>query len=239
MDHSIQETAVQFGGRSIPFHHFNNPLSLKICKEIFEGRTYPQNPVFGEARVIVDIGANIGAATVFFAANHPRARIFCFEPTPSTFALLAHNTGSLSQVKAIPFGLSDRDGECLIYQGNQDSVTNSILKSPEASGPGTAIQLRNALDVFRSEGIGRIDILKIDTEGCEVPILQAIRDLLPEVGVVFLEYHSEKDRLVLDSLLAPTHTLFSGRIVAPHRGELCYVANGKLAGISRGIEIGS
>lgn len=238
MENSIQESTVQFGGRSIPFHHFNNPLSLKICKEIFEGRTYPQHPVFGEAQVIVDIGANIGAATVFFAANHPRARIFSFEPTPSTFELLARNAASLPQVKSFPFGLSDQDGECLIYQGNQDSVTNSILKSPEASGPGTRIQLRNALEVLQSEKIDRIDILKIDTEGCEVPILQTLRCLLPEVGVVFLEYHSEKDRLILDSLLAPTHTLFSGRITVPHRGELCYVAHRKLAGISGGIEIG-
>lgn len=238
MENNVQETTVQFGGRVIPFQHFNNPLSLKICKEIFEGRTYPQNPLFGKVELIVDIGANIGAATLFFAANHPNARIFSFEPTPSTFELLAKNTSVLAQVKAFPFGLSDKDDECLIYQGNMDSVTNSILKSPETSGQGTKIQLRKALDVLKSEAIERIDILKIDTEGCEVPILQSIGELIPAVGVVFLEYHSERDRLVLDGLLSPTHTLFSGRIVAPHRGELCYVAHGKLVGFSQGIEIG-
>jgi hypothetical protein len=43
--------------------------------------------------------------------------------------------------------------------------------------------------------------------------------------VVYLEYHSEEDRIALDELLRPTHILYAGSVAFPHRGEFVYVRN--------------
>ena len=77
---------------------------------------------------------------------------------------------------------------------------------------------------FLSErGIEGIDILKIDTEGCEVPILQSLGRYLPEVKVLYIEYHSERDRRIIDAMLAETHVLWKGQVRFAYRGEFCYL----------------
>src|SRR5690606_34270988 len=66
------------------------------------------------------------------------------------------------------------------------------------------------------------DCIKLDTEGSEVPILEALAPLVADTAVVFVEYHSEGDRRRIDLLLGGTHILAGGRITGPHRGELTY-----------------
>ena len=67
-------------------------------------------------------------------------------------------------------------------------------------------------------------MLKVDTEGCEVPIFASLLERLGGVKVIYLEYHSEADRRELDAMLSPTHQLFFGRLVGDS-GELLYLAH--------------
>jgi hypothetical protein len=69
-----------------------------------------------------------------------------------------------------------------------------------------------------------ISILKLDTEGCEVPILTALQNYLPQTEVIYLEYHSEFDRRRIDSMLDRTHVLFHAAVFEPHRGTIGYIA---------------
>ncbi len=73
--------------------------------------------------------------------------------------------------------------------------------------------------------IDRPDIIKIDTEGCEIAIMLAIPESFRGAKAVYLEYHSESDRRKIDQILGETHILYQGKIVNPHRGELVYVRN--------------
>ena len=65
--------------------------------------------------------------------------------------------------------------------------------------------------------------MKIDTEGCEVPILRSLEKFLPEVKVLYVEYHSERDRRLIDGILAETHVLWRGHVNLAYRGEFCYL----------------
>ena len=71
-----------------------------------------------------------------------------------------------------------------------------------------------------------IDVLKVDTEGCELPILRSIAELLPSIPVIYVEYHSEDDRREIDRMLGDTHVVVAGHVFQIHRGELTYVARG-------------
>ena len=74
-----------------------------------------------------------------------------------------------------------------------------------------------------THAIDRIDILKLDTEGCEVPILRSLQKHLPEIKLVYVEYHSDRDRRLIDCLLAKTHVLWRGHVPLAYRGEFCYL----------------
>ena len=71
-------------------------------------------------------------------------------------------------------------------------------------------------------GISYIDILKVDTEGSEVEILESLQPYLPYTGIVMIEFHSEKDRRDLDVQLE-THVLFDANICKPDLGVVKYI----------------
>ena len=225
MNAGIVSTGLKVNGQETLFQFFDNPLSRRICEEILNGRTYPAVGIPGEVGTIVDIGANVGAAAIHFAATQPRARIFCFEPVPDTFRLLEQNTrwaGGRIQCRNV--GLSNQNARLPMFRGAVDSVTNSVYPNAETSRESFEIVVRDAASALAEAGIKQIDILKVDTEGCEVVIFESLQSYLPEVMVIYLEYHSEQDRLTLDQLLSPTHLLAKGTINGLHRGELCYVS---------------
>jgi FkbM family methyltransferase len=221
---NVTQVTVQAPGRSFTLHVFDNRACINIMRSILDGRTYPIISFLKNAKTVVDIGANIGAASIHFALNYTEARIFAFEPCPATFQLLKQNVAAFPQIESFDFGLFDRDCELPLHLGNTDGITNSIGQSSLNGGESVAVRLRNIRDFLQARAIGEIDVLKIDTEGCELPILESIADRFDQIRVIYLEYHDEADRLAIDSLLRRTHLLTAGKVDAPHRGELCYVA---------------
>lgn len=77
--------------------------------------------------------------------------------------------------------------------------------------------------------LGPISILKIDTEGHELPIIQSIRSLLPNVTFLFLEVHSDLHRVQLAGLLYEQFNLFFSRSEMVNRYCLGYVNKQALA----------
>jgi len=233
----VAQVSVIHNGAPRSFYLFDTPLGRRVLEEVITGKSYPLLPHFGEVRTILDIGANVGAATLYFALNYPHARILAYEPAPLSYALLVQNIQGLPRVETFGFGLSDEDRRALLYMGQQDSVTNSVHSSPENTSAAVEVELRAAGAVLAEQGVEAVDILKLDTEGCEVPILRSLTSLLPSLGVVFVEYHDEDDRREIDRMLGGTHVLYQGRAIAPHRGEFCYLARSRLPPDFRGGQI--
>ena len=66
---------------------------LRRGKELLD--LYERLSGTGKAPLIIDIGAGIGASTLYFAHSFPRARVVAVEPDQSDFELLAVNTSGL------------------------------------------------------------------------------------------------------------------------------------------------
>lgn len=208
-------------GLSIPFTFFQNSHGHIV--RILNGETYPPIPNIGSVSTILDIGANVGAAAVMLAVRYPQAVIHSFEPGPDAGALLARNVAALANVKIHPFGLADHDEECRLYRSTWDPMSASVFASAENTTDFDVIHLRRASDALEEVGISFVDILKIDTEGCELPVLTNLGSLTANARVIYLEYHSDIDRRKIDSLFEPTHILAHASARQPHRGDVCYV----------------
>ena len=72
-------------------------------RKILKGKTYPLIKGISP-KVICDVGANIGATSVFFALNYPNSSIFSFEPTSINFNLLKKNIKGFLNINAYQFG---------------------------------------------------------------------------------------------------------------------------------------
>lgn len=213
----------QWGGEAMEFESFGNCLSRVTAETILSGRTYPLIPFVRDVSVVMDIGGNVGAAAVFFSLAYPDATIFAFEPASMAYGLLKANTDARANVHAHNFGLYSSNVEVPLYRGTYDSGMSSIAKSESTRDQSEQVTLRSVREWLEENSISTIDVLKIDSEGCEVPILEALKDLLPSVKVIYLEYHSDDDRKEFDRLLGDTHLLMYGQMMV-HLGEVTYVA---------------
>jgi FkbM family methyltransferase len=212
-----------FAGQERQIECFDSLASALVVKCVLEGTSYPHLPFITDVEVVLDVGANVGSAAVWFDLLYPAARIFSFEPAVDPFRLLQTNTAGLPNVTALPFGLHDQDQECDLYHGTDDSITASIYQRVETSSETERIELRSARSWYEASGLDRLDILKLDTEGCELPILRSLGEHLAQVKVIYLEFHSEPDRKEIDELLGATHTLFMAKMLGDE-GEVAYVA---------------
>jgi hypothetical protein len=67
---------------------------LLTMREVFLDRDY-DFPVRDNVKYIVDAGANIGLASIFFANKYPDAKIIAIEPEKENFLLLKRNAQPL------------------------------------------------------------------------------------------------------------------------------------------------
>jgi FkbM family methyltransferase len=220
----VRTIPVEVGDETIELECFDTWDSALTASVILKGITYPHADVVHDVRVVLDVGANIGAASLYFARTYPDATIHAFEPSAAALPLLRKNVGGFPSVKVHEFGLLDRELEAPLFQGDGDGLTTSVVRSTENSDETSPASFRSAAEWLEAEQISGIDVLKIDTEGAELPILRDLRDRLSDIPLIHLEYHSDDDRRTIDRMLERSHVLFAGRVLQLHRGELSYVA---------------
>lgn len=211
-------------GGSLTFECEDTLASAWVSRSILVGTTYPALPFLDDVAVVFDVGANCGAASVHFARHHPQATVHAFEPASATRAILERNAATWPNIVVHPFGLSDQDTEIELYYG-AESIMASIHRRSVNTDESETVQLHAAGPWAASHGIDRIDVLKVDVEGCETEVLRSLAPLLPTVGVVYVEYDSRVARREIDRTLEATHELWFARLLALDQGECIYLSS--------------
>jgi FkbM family methyltransferase len=197
-------------GSEYEFECFDTHLSRWICDDSLQGKSYPAIHFAGDIKVVLDVGAYVGDASLFFSLEYPDAQVFAFEPAAAPFRLLEKNTRGRSNIHRYNFGLFSSDRKVPLHKGVQDPATASISKLPTTTDETEDVQLRSVSDWLTEQAIDAVDVVKIDTEGCEVPILKEMYEHLSSIKIIHAEFHSEDDRKEIDRLVGDTHTLVHG-----------------------------
>ena len=160
--------------------------------EVFAEDTYRMDELAAglpDRPVLLDIGAQIGCFTLASASRFPAASVHAYEASPSTARWLERNVrdNSLSdRVSAHAVAVSDHDGTLELADNVHASALNG-LTSPQGSL--VTVPCRTFAGVVADAG-GRVDLVKLDTEGAEYAIVLASR---PEdwasVSTLVMEYH--------------------------------------------------
>ena len=172
--------------------------------------------------VVADIGANVGAAAVLFSEWYPSARILSYEPCSNQFEALKKNATERPNIDPTQCGLSEKDEFVEIglpKAWGLSGLTNSLHIPINNHDQKETIELRDAGTTLPA----KIDLLKVDTEGNEVPIFTAIREKLSSIKLIYYEYHSEQDRIILEEMLSSSHILYSSFSLEAHTGDICWV----------------
>jgi FkbM family methyltransferase len=135
--------------------------------------------------LFVDVGANIGSYSLLASAVR-HARSICFEPIPDTFARLRRNLAlnHLDElVVARNQGVGDKAG--IVNFSRDENCRNHVLRDDEKT-PGLPVQVVTLDDMV---GPSSPNVIKIDVEGFEWPVLKGARSILqkPELHSILLE----------------------------------------------------
>jgi FkbM family methyltransferase len=117
-------------------------------------------------RVAFDIGAHRGQTARKLLRAFPGVQVHSFEPLPENFAVLQETTAGIA-VRNVNAAVSDRSGTVTIARAR-----SSDRASVYGSGERVELPAVTVDDYVREQGVDRVDVLKIDTEGHEEAILR-------------------------------------------------------------------
>ena len=101
-------------------------VQAQLLTKIIQGKTYPLIIRNLNPKIIIDVGANIGAASAFFSMQYSNAKIFSFEPTSINFSLLQENMKNFPNVKTFKKGIFNENKKQKIYINSNNPGSNSI-----------------------------------------------------------------------------------------------------------------
>lgn len=199
---------IDYAGKPVCYREGSSD-ALVIYEILLKGRKseywHARLPSPDKVKVVLDIGANMGAATAFFATLYPNASIHAFEPVPDNFQILEKNAALRREgIHCHLLALSDKDGELqMIHSPGQNNHGGWSFYQRGATGEEEKISVpvRKSSDFVLELGLDRIDVIKIDTEGAEKEILQGfLPEQLATVQYIVGELHGERDFELLDWL---------------------------------------
>ncbi|MBQ6436582.1 FkbM family methyltransferase [bacterium] len=149
-----------------------------------------------EEPVIIDVGAHIGLATLYFKWLYPGAEIWALEPNPQLFALLEQNVSEnhLEKVHPLNVAVGRERGMVKFYRDGTDwqwwSV-GSLL--PGAWNGEQKVQEEIAVESIKLsdivQNLSRVDLLKMDIEGVEQRVLLSLKEQLQKIQQIIFEFH--------------------------------------------------
>jgi FkbM family methyltransferase len=187
-----------------------------------------------ECSTIIDLGANIGLASLYLANAYPSARIFAVEPNRGNFELLKANLKDLI-----------REGRCVPLQAAVWSVRRALtvdprwlpdayngyrlLERPPYQDVADQVQGFTMEDILASSEFQQVDLLKVDIEGAEIELFRNDLSWLGRVRAIAIEFHGRsRDECGFDQILTAqrfkvceedSHTVLAVRSDLPTTGK--------------------
>jgi len=205
------------------------PLQLRnltsdktVFDQIFIKKQYSCFDKLSKVIWIIDCGANVGLASVYFLNKFPCCRIICVEPDPGNFEVLIKNLAPYktrafvvrAAVWSHPTGLTfENRGSAF---GSEYGIKVRECKMDEKAD----IHATTVKELLQEFGIERVSILKMDIEGSEFCVFSgACKTWLDCVENMAIEFHdSSKDGE--SAQLATQAILADKKFVTYKSGEL-------------------
>jgi FkbM family methyltransferase len=191
----------------------------QVYRQIFVEQEYGGVEATTDVRFILDCGANVGLASVYFLNRFTQAKVLAIEPDPENVVICRQNLE--------PYG-----SRAIVIQGGVWSGCSPLAVVPSKFGAGNkwgvqvhpchiagceVVEGYDVLSLLNYADVDHVDILKIDIEGSELPVFASLPDLwLPRVRNLIIELHGDHCSQAVFSAL----TRYKYRL--SQRGDLTY-----------------
>lgn len=197
-----------------------HPQDRKVVGWVIESDEYKLLQLYRSGfmpKVIVDCGAHYGSFGFLASRIWPEASIYAFEPNWASFSVLVKNCPGnvLNSCSFLTEVVSEGRWETLVGVDEEgfpaSSVYGKSVDTRDTKPKTRAVARQQKLSYFLKESdIKCVDLLKIDTEGSEVPILSDLNNTkwLGRIRYIRGEWHGLRAVGEVYNLLRATHSVF-------------------------------
>lgn len=168
------------------------------CNFLDTDRLFQEALARYEGMIHIDLGANIGDYTEIL--RHKASKVIAFEPDMWCFTKLSSRFAGIKDVELHNAAVGVTDGTVTMYKrADYDRVPGSASKANSVYSSHKKVIDTSSFDVrqvdfvaFLAELNDEIGIVKIDIEGAEVDVLEALLDApeqLNRIKAIFVETH--------------------------------------------------
>lgn len=164
--------------------------------------------------IVIDIGANIGAVSIYCASKG--ARVIAVEPEPDNLKYLKLNAENNNvRIEIMPVAVADKFDSMRISERQGNSKLNKKT--------GTVVDVIPLEEVFKRKNIAECSVLKVDIEGAEYAMIDgASIETLNRIRYITLEFDSA-DEKTFGKMLYKLAKVFNLHIIgSPDRGGYIY-----------------
>lgn len=178
--------------RTLPHEVHVRPGTTDICvfKQIFlkQDLNIPALDDFTPAKVL-DLGANIGMSSLYFAARFPDAEVVGVEPDPSNAEMFMQNLDRYPNVDVVQGAVRGTPERVMISDYGRGA--SGYMTEPASSAVG--VRAITIPELMARHNWDAIDIVKMDIEGSEKSVFEHnVEAWLPKTRMLFVELHERK-----------------------------------------------
>jgi FkbM family methyltransferase len=135
---------------------------------------------------IVDAGSNVGYSVLRFTSDYPAAKIVAIEPAKTNLSQIEKNCRHYANISVEEAALWSHKTKIRIKSLDVDDNAFQVEEDDSAD-----IQALSIDDIMQRNNIPHIDILKVDIEGSETTVFEALdaQNWLRKVRVILVETH--------------------------------------------------
>jgi FkbM family methyltransferase len=163
---------------------------LHVFEQVFMREEYDFATIRAP-EVIIDAGANIGLASIYFASRFPACRIIALEPESENFRMLERNAAHYPNIVPVHGALWHEEGTIdLVDPGlgawgfMTDGASGDVRGERKHSVAAYTVE-----SLMRTHGLDRIDLLKVDIEGAEREVFSHAQGWIERVDALIVELH--------------------------------------------------
>jgi FkbM family methyltransferase len=200
-----------------------NLWDARILQEIFLSKPYLQDIQVPPHSTIVDIGGYIGDFSLYAVKLLDADKVVVYEPSPKNFAILKRNIANNhyeDRIIAVNMAVSDADSVMMNIDLPDKNQVNVSAYDPQGAATAFQVPSTTLAGLIAEHHLESIDLLKLDCEGGEYPILlSAAPEVLQRIKNIALEFHEiEGSARLLEDVQAKLRA--AGYVLRTHDGDI-------------------
>ena len=169
--------------------HYYRPAILHFIGATIYNQHILHDADIDSTSVVVDVGAFTGSWAQHMVDRYDPV-IFAFEPNPRSFELLQQKAVNNPKLQPMPYGLGDED---ITVDFTLNGLGSSMCddRSSSSDVPRIKVDIAAIDKVWKDLKLGQVDLMKINIEGAEFPLLDKMikADLLNKVNCFMIQFH--------------------------------------------------